>query len=274
MRSSRPYRRIRRQSQWSTGFSPVVHTHRCHASTAHFAAYLWPTASVITWTDAWVVNVQRRCQLINSALLVPAVRSKELQGRALQAGRCWQPMSTGTTESCGYSGTPDEVVKCERMCCSAMKASSAYCFRMTMCHAIMPKMVTKWKHQNNVRTLYWPTQTPDLNLIENFWHKVPLEISKRPWVHQGRADWITHRRLEPCCHPRQPRQAGPLNAIILDDRNHGSFIHLSITNCASLVGLRNKLQPSRKVILHKCLLPIHRHHYSNITSMISCTITL
>src|SRR6218665_1820141 len=41
------------------------------------------------------------------------------------------------------------------------------------------KLVTKWKSQNNIRTLDWPAQYPDLNQIKNFWHKTALEISKR-----------------------------------------------------------------------------------------------
>lgn len=45
------------------------------------------------------------------------------------------------------------------------------------CHRA--KLVNKWKSQNNIKTLDWPAQSPDLNPIENLWHKVALEISKR-----------------------------------------------------------------------------------------------
>jgi len=45
------------------------------------------------------------------------------------------------------------------------------------CHRA--KLVTKWKSKKNFRTLDWPAQSPDLNPIENLWHKVALEISKR-----------------------------------------------------------------------------------------------
>lgn len=45
------------------------------------------------------------------------------------------------------------------------------------CHRA--KLVTKWKCQKNIRTIDWPAQSPDLNPIENLWHKVALEISKR-----------------------------------------------------------------------------------------------
>jgi len=45
------------------------------------------------------------------------------------------------------------------------------------CHRT--KLVTKWKSQKNFRTLNWPAQSPDLNLIENIWHKVALEVLKR-----------------------------------------------------------------------------------------------
>jgi len=45
------------------------------------------------------------------------------------------------------------------------------------CHRA--KTFTNWKRQNKIQTLDWPAQSPDLNPIENLWHKVALEISRR-----------------------------------------------------------------------------------------------
>ena len=45
------------------------------------------------------------------------------------------------------------------------------------CHR--SKQVIAWKRQNKIDSIDWPAQSPDLNPIENLWHKVALEISKR-----------------------------------------------------------------------------------------------
>jgi len=45
------------------------------------------------------------------------------------------------------------------------------------CH--LAKLVSNWKGQNNTRTLTLPTQSQDMNPIENLWHKITLEIVKR-----------------------------------------------------------------------------------------------
>ena len=45
------------------------------------------------------------------------------------------------------------------------------------CHRA--KTVLDWKKLNKLNTIDWPAQSPDLNPIENLWHKVSLEISKK-----------------------------------------------------------------------------------------------
>src|SRR6218665_23817 len=78
------------------------------------------------------------------------------------------------------------------------------------CHRA--KLVTKWKSQKNFRTLDWPDQSPDLNPIENLWHRVALEISKRHPTNKRElmesliAAWnrvVTHDHLDELVHSMQ-----------------------------------------------------------------------
>jgi transposase len=45
------------------------------------------------------------------------------------------------------------------------------------CHRA--KIVASWIKKKRIKTIYWPAQSPDLNPIENLWHKISLEISKK-----------------------------------------------------------------------------------------------
>ena len=41
------------------------------------------------------------------------------------------------------------------------------------------KIVKKWLQDNQINVLEWPCQTPDLNPIENVWHKLKTQVKQR-----------------------------------------------------------------------------------------------
>jgi hypothetical protein len=44
------------------------------------------------------------------------------------------------------------------------------------CHVSL--RVNQWKEENGICTLLWPPQSPDLNIIENVWKVLQIQVQK------------------------------------------------------------------------------------------------
>ena len=45
------------------------------------------------------------------------------------------------------------------------------------CHVSLRAI--QWKEENGIRTLLWPPQSPELNIIENVWKVLKIQVQKR-----------------------------------------------------------------------------------------------
>ena len=48
----------------------------------------------------------------------------------------------------------------------------------------------QWKTENNIRCLTWPSQSPDINIIENVWRTIKIKLQRRVNDIQNRGELI------------------------------------------------------------------------------------
>src|SRR6218665_1360802 len=121
----------------------------------------------------------------------------------------WCCMACSEVGHCCWNCQCDQMHKYtaeERGAISIVLFQKAYIFCLKddnePCH--LAKLVSNWKCQNTTRTLTLPTQSQDMNTIENLWRKITLEIVtghptiKRQLIESLTAAWnrgVTHDHL-------------------------------------------------------------------------------
>ena len=58
------------------------------------------------------------------------------------------------------------------------------------CPVHTSRRTSQWKTENRIPTLTWPPHSPDINIIENVWRKIKIELSKRLVEIKSKGDLI------------------------------------------------------------------------------------
>ena len=56
--------------------------------------------------------------------------------------------------------------------------NASWIFQDDNCLCHMSERAKDWKTQNNIPCLDWPSQSPDLNLIENVWRMIKIRLAR------------------------------------------------------------------------------------------------
>ena len=69
--------------------------------------------------------------------------------------------------------------------------NGGWMFQEDNCQVHVSRRTNSWKTENNIETLPWPSQSLDINVIENVWRTIKVKLGKRLGEIQSRQDLIS-----------------------------------------------------------------------------------
>ena len=77
------------------------------------------------------------------------------------------------------------------MACDSKRVSKrGWIYQEDNCPVHVSRQTIHWKTENNIETLPWPSQSPDINIIENVWRTIKVQLGKRLGEIQSQKDLI------------------------------------------------------------------------------------
>ena len=76
------------------------------------------------------------------------------------------------------------------VCDSKEFPNSGWTFQEDYCPVHVSRQTIHWKTENNIETLPWPSQSPDININETVWRTIKVQFGKRLGEIQSQKDLI------------------------------------------------------------------------------------